>query len=203
MASESTPSAEHLINGSNENAEGDPAANSSQLRARCDLLGIPWHDRPAKSEEGVAEMIDPEVAVRLRIVPLRLDGEHLVLAMIDPLDTEAADEVATLQEQNAALVEQAGAAERELEQARQASAEAEQRQTALAEALQKLGATRDQLVTFLDHTSADRHHALWFLTTTTGLRRAETLALRWTDIDLDHARLTIRQAADRLAAGPA
>ena len=96
MASESTPSAEHLINGSNENAEGDPAANSSQLRARCDLLGIPWHDRPAKSEEGVAEMIDPEVAVRLRIVPLRLDGEHLVLAMIDPLDTEAADEVATL-----------------------------------------------------------------------------------------------------------
>ena len=53
--------------------------------------------------------------------------------------------------------------------------------------------TRDQLVHFLDHTSADRYHALWFLTATTGLRRAETLALRWTDIDLDHARLTIRQ----------
>jgi integrase len=55
--------------------------------------------------------------------------------------------------------------------------------------------TRDQLVTFLDHTraSGDRHHALWFLIATTGLRRAEALALRWTDVDLDRARLTIRQ----------
>jgi integrase len=55
--------------------------------------------------------------------------------------------------------------------------------------------TRDQLVAFLDHsrTSDDRHHALWFLIATTGLRRAEALALRWSDLDLDRARLTIRQ----------
>lgn len=55
--------------------------------------------------------------------------------------------------------------------------------------------TRDQLVAFLDHsrTSGDRHHALWFLIATTGLRRAEALALRWSDLDLDRARLTIRQ----------
>jgi integrase len=53
--------------------------------------------------------------------------------------------------------------------------------------------TRDQLVTFLDHTRDhdDQLHPLWFVIATTGLRRAEALALRWTD--LDGARLTIRQ----------
>jgi integrase len=34
---------------------------------------------------------------------------------------------------------------------------------------------------------------LWFLIATTGLRRAEALALRWDDVDLDRTRLTIRQ----------
>ncbi|MDP8932131.1 MAG: site-specific integrase [Actinomycetota bacterium] len=55
--------------------------------------------------------------------------------------------------------------------------------------------TRDQLVTFLDHCrdETDRLYALWFLIATTGLRRAETLALRWSDVDLDDARLTIRE----------
>jgi integrase len=55
--------------------------------------------------------------------------------------------------------------------------------------------TREQLVTFLDHgrTSDNRLYPLWFLIATTGLRRAEALALRWTDVDLDPARLTIRQ----------
>src|SRR6056297_16295 len=55
--------------------------------------------------------------------------------------------------------------------------------------------TRDQLVTFLNHSheNRDRHHALWFLIATTGLRRAEALALRWSDLELDRARLTIRQ----------
>ncbi len=54
---------------------------------------------------------------------------------------------------------------------------------------------REQLLAFLDHShaSCDRHHALWFLIATTGLRRAEALALRWSDVDLGRARLTIRQ----------
>jgi integrase len=55
--------------------------------------------------------------------------------------------------------------------------------------------TRDQLVAFLDHSRDQRRPAppLWFLIATTGLRRAEALALRWSDLDLDRARLTIRQ----------
>ena len=55
--------------------------------------------------------------------------------------------------------------------------------------------TREQLVVFLDHSRdrGDRLHPLWFLIATTGLRRAEALALRWTDLELDLQRLTIRQ----------
>jgi integrase len=55
--------------------------------------------------------------------------------------------------------------------------------------------TREQLVALLDHSRDrdDRLHPLWFLIATTGLRRAEALALRWDDVDLDRARLTIRQ----------
>lgn len=55
--------------------------------------------------------------------------------------------------------------------------------------------TREQLVSFLDYCRdvADRLYALWFLIATTGLRRAEALALRWPDVDLPRARLTIRR----------
>lgn len=55
--------------------------------------------------------------------------------------------------------------------------------------------TRDQLVAFLDHCCDidDQLRPLWFLVATTGLRRAEALALRWRDVDLDEARLTIRE----------
>lgn len=62
--------------------------------------------------------------------------------------------------------------------------------------------TRDQLLVFLGHCQqgADRLYALWFLMATTGLRRAEALALRWPDVDLEAARLTIRQTVT-VAAG--
>jgi integrase len=53
--------------------------------------------------------------------------------------------------------------------------------------------TAEQLDMFLDHASDDRLYALWFLFATTGLRRAEALGLRWSDIDLDAGRLSIRQ----------
>ncbi len=64
--------------------------------------------------------------------------------------------------------------------------------------------TRDQLVAFLEHSrgTGDPLCALWFLIATTGLRRAETLALRWTDLDLDQARLTIRQTVTVAAGRP-
>lgn len=69
---------------------------ADELRKRCELLGVTWHDNPAMAETAAVELIEPDVAVRLRVVPLRLDGARVVLAMIDPLDTDAADEIATL-----------------------------------------------------------------------------------------------------------
>jgi integrase len=41
--------------------------------------------------------------------------------------------------------------------------------------------------------SDDLLYALWFLLATTGLRRAEALGLRWSDLDLDAGRISIRQ----------
>ncbi len=39
----------------------------------------------------------------------------------------------------------------------------------------------------------DRHHALWALLGTTGMRRGEALGLRWSDVDLDAGRARIVQ----------
>jgi integrase len=48
---------------------------------------------------------------------------------------------------------------------------------------------------FLDASRAaeDRHHALWVLLATTGMRRGEALGLRWSDVDLDAGRARIVQ----------
>ncbi|MFG1849565.1 tyrosine-type recombinase/integrase [Micromonospora carbonacea] len=53
--------------------------------------------------------------------------------------------------------------------------------------------TRQQLVAFLTTIRNDRHFSLWWLVALTGLRRGETAALRWSDIDLDHATLTVSE----------
>jgi integrase len=42
-------------------------------------------------------------------------------------------------------------------------------------------------------TLGDRLHALWVLLATTGMRRGEALGLRWSDVDLDAARLRVVQ----------
>jgi integrase len=53
--------------------------------------------------------------------------------------------------------------------------------------------TPEQLGAFLTTASDDRHAAAWFLLATTGMRRGEVLGLRWTDLDLRAARVTITQ----------
>ncbi len=73
-------------------ASGDGAS----VRERCEVLGIEWAEEvPAASPDAV-ELISPEVAVRLRVVPLRIEDDHLQVAMLDPLDIVAVDEVSTL-----------------------------------------------------------------------------------------------------------
>jgi integrase len=53
--------------------------------------------------------------------------------------------------------------------------------------------TADQLRSFLEGTRGSRHWTAYLLLATTGLRRGEGLGLRWSDLDLDGARASIRQ----------
>ena len=54
--------------------------------------------------------------------------------------------------------------------------------------------TPEQLRTFLDFVATDSHGSMLRLAALTGLRRAELCGLRWQDVDLDSARLVVRQA---------
>ena len=51
-----------------------------------------------------------------------------------------------------------------------------------------------QLAGFLSSVSDDRLSALWRLMAMTGMRRGEVLGLRWDDLDLEAATITIRRA---------
>jgi integrase len=50
-----------------------------------------------------------------------------------------------------------------------------------------------QLRTFLDHVRGERLYAAYLLAASTGMRRGEVLGLRWQDVDLDGAQLSVRQ----------
>lgn len=53
--------------------------------------------------------------------------------------------------------------------------------------------TATELGAFLQHVRGDRLFAAWQLAASTGLRRGEILGLRWSDVDLDARRLSVRQ----------
>jgi integrase len=55
----------------------------------------------------------------------------------------------------------------------------------------------DELAAFLAFTSQDRELVLYHLAAATGMRRGELLGLRWRDVDLDAARLVVRQQFTR------
>ena len=50
-----------------------------------------------------------------------------------------------------------------------------------------------QLRSFLAHVRDERLYAAWVVFGTTGMRRGEVLGLRWIDVDLDGARISVRQ----------
>jgi integrase len=52
---------------------------------------------------------------------------------------------------------------------------------------------RDELAKFLEATSSHRLHPAFVTLATTGMRRGEALGLRWSDVDLDAGRTSIRQ----------
>ncbi len=54
--------------------------------------------------------------------------------------------------------------------------------------------TNLELRQFLETVKNDRLYPLWLTLAMTGLRRGEALALRWTDLDLERARLSVRRS---------
>jgi integrase len=51
-----------------------------------------------------------------------------------------------------------------------------------------------ELARFLDVVRGSRLEAAWRLAAMTGMRRGEILGLRWSDVDMDSARISVRQA---------
>ena len=54
--------------------------------------------------------------------------------------------------------------------------------------------TKEQLRAFLEALAEDRLCALWHTIAMTGMRRGEALGLRWSDVDLENSRLSVRRA---------
>jgi len=61
---------------------------------RLRLLGIEVFDGIPDLDTDAAALLPPEVAVRLRVVPISMARGAVRIAMLNPLDTEAVDEVA-------------------------------------------------------------------------------------------------------------
>ncbi|MEY3142269.1 MAG: Type traffic warden ATPase [Planctomycetota bacterium] len=73
-----------------------PASQDAAVRERCALLGIQWLEKAPASDPAAAELLAPELAVRLGAVPVSMEGGRLLVAMLDPLDTAAVDEIAAV-----------------------------------------------------------------------------------------------------------
>jgi integrase len=54
--------------------------------------------------------------------------------------------------------------------------------------------TKEELKSFLEYISDDRLYGLWYTIAFTGMRRGEAIGLRWSDVDLENARLSVRRA---------
>lgn len=67
-----------------------------QLQRRCAALGIEFIEKAMDPEPAAVACLDASRAVRLGIVPIRLDGSRLVVALEDPFNLTAVDEVAAI-----------------------------------------------------------------------------------------------------------
>ncbi|HRQ75051.1 MAG TPA: GspE/PulE family protein [Phycisphaerales bacterium] len=88
--------AAHTNNGIKSDASISAGGEEDALRQRCALLGIEWCPQAPKASADAVSLISADLAVRLRVVPVRLEGNRLVVAMLDPLDIASADEIGTL-----------------------------------------------------------------------------------------------------------
>jgi type II secretory ATPase GspE/PulE/Tfp pilus assembly ATPase PilB-like protein len=72
------------------------AAAAASPRERCEASGFAWLEKPAPCEPAAVRLIPADAAVRLRVVPLAIEGARLRLAMADPFDLHAVDEAGAI-----------------------------------------------------------------------------------------------------------
>ena len=62
----------------------------------CEQMGLQWIDTAPEVEDETIGLLDAELAVRLRVLPIAIEDGRLLIAMLDPTDIEASDEIATI-----------------------------------------------------------------------------------------------------------
>jgi type II secretory ATPase GspE/PulE/Tfp pilus assembly ATPase PilB-like protein len=62
----------------------------------CLNMKLHWFEVIPEVEQKVVDLVGAELAVRLRILPIRIENGRLHVAMLSPEDVEAADEVSTI-----------------------------------------------------------------------------------------------------------
>ncbi len=70
--------------------------SSLDAKESCASMGLRWIDLTPEVDQENIELIDAELAVRLRVLPLKIESGRLVLAMLSPEDIEASDEVGVI-----------------------------------------------------------------------------------------------------------
>ena len=75
------------------NIDADTLQDSQQ---RCIELGLKWIGESPEVDDNMPALIDAELAVRLRAIPIMEESGQLIVVMLHPEDIEAADEVATM-----------------------------------------------------------------------------------------------------------
>ncbi len=92
-----TPSSQLQIGGkATDLTPASTEAESAKVRERCRILGIDWLEKPPETDPEAIALLTAEVAVRVRAVPMRIERGRLLVAMFNPLDVGAADEIATI-----------------------------------------------------------------------------------------------------------
>ncbi len=72
------------------------AASATSPRERCEACGFAWLDKPVPCDAGAVRLVPADAAVRLRVVPLAVEGGRLRVAMADPFDLAAVDETGAM-----------------------------------------------------------------------------------------------------------
>ncbi len=92
-----TPTSElRLGNAATDLTPATAEAETAKVRERCQSLGISWLEKPPDTDPLAIAMLTAEVAVRVRAVPVRVERGRLLVAMFNPLDVGATDEIAAI-----------------------------------------------------------------------------------------------------------